>query len=348
MNLMTVTPELDQRVARLIDANLDRAREGLRVIEDWCRFALNRKDFVITIKDWRHNLAIHHQSIYKQARSAIRDQGAQINHPEQENRINPENIISANCSRAQEALRVLEEFTRKCDPALAEKSSKIRYGLYELELSILKATLEKERREKLESSNLCLVTAKHNDLINIVEQALAAGVRMVQYRSKQGTDKEKLKEAKQLASICKSHKALFIINDRVDLALAVDADGVHLGQSDLPTANARKILGSNRLIGRSTHCIEQLQEAEEEGCDYVGIGPIHETGIKPHTAPIGIQNLLTMSQATSLPCFAIGGINYSNLSELTSHGIKRIAVISAIINSKDPSVTSSKLLKNLS
>ncbi len=344
---MTVIPPIDQSVARLIDANLDRSREGLRVIEDWCRFGLNRKDLTMKIKDWRHQLASHHHEIYKNARSVATDQGALSNHPEQENRNLPNSIISANCARAQESLRVLEEFSRKSDPELSEIAAKIRYGIYQLEQTLLKLCKGKEKRQKLNSCNICLITSPQKELNKSVTGALSAGLKMIQYRCKEGTDQEKLKQAKKLADICKSNDALFIINDRLDIALAVNADGVHLGQNDIPTEIARKLLGFEKLIGRSTHSLKQLQKAEEEGCDYIGIGPVYETTTKPTAKPIDFKSLIEVTNKTSLPYFAIGGINNSNLSEITSIGIKRIAVSNAIMHSKDPSLATKELIKKL-
>ena len=344
---MTVTPPIDPRFARIIDANLDRTREGLRVIEDWCRFGLNRKDLVVTIKDWRHILAKHHGNTYKQARDVSSDKGALINHPEQENRNSPNCVIKANCSRAQEALRVLEEFSRKIDPELAQNAAIIRYGLYELEKTLLEIGNKKNRADKLKSCNICLITSPQNQLTKTVLNAINAGVKIIQYRSKEGTDQEKYIQAKDLALICKSNDVLFIINDRIDLAIAVEADGVHLGQQDFPTKVARTILGSEKLIGRSTHCLKDIKKAEEEGCDYIGIGPVYETKTKPDKSPIPFNDFLEITKKSSLPYFAIGGINNSNLCEISTLGINRIAVSSAIMNSRDPSLATRELIKQL-
>tara|TARA_Y100001968_G_scaffold332132_1_gene389195 strand:+ start:1100 stop:2146 length:1047 start_codon:yes stop_codon:yes gene_type:complete len=348
MNLMTVTPPIDQRVARLIDANLDRTREGLRVIEDWCRFGLDRRDLVIKIKNWRHVLAAHHHDIYKNARAASSDQGALLNHPEQENRDTTQSVITANCSRAQEGLRVLEEFSRKTDPELAKSASIIRYALYELEQTILKVKYKKNRVEKLKSCKICLITSPESELLKTVHDAVKSGVKIIQFRGKDGTDQENFMQSKELASICTKNDCLFIINDRIDLALAVEADGVHLGQNDIPTNIARKLLGPEKLIGRSTHSLMQLHSAEEEGCDYIGIGPVYKTKTKPEANPIDFQDLLEVTRSSSLPYFAIGGINNANLHEITSIGINRIAVSSAIMKSKNPSLTTKEIIKKLS
>ncbi len=335
-------------VAQLIDANLDRAREGLRVIEDWCRFVIKKKDLVIALKNWRQELGCHHHEIYKQARSTSTDQGLGLRHPAQETRNFPQGVIAANFGRAQEALRVLEEFARATDPKLAESASKIRYGLYELEITVLKANIYNFRHEKLLNCKICLITSPKADFSKTIILALEAGVDMVQYRCKESNDMQRLAEAKELSSICKSFGALFIINDRIDIALASEADGVHLGQDDLPTKTARKLLGNERLIGRSTHSIKQLKNAQEEGCDYLGVGPVHSTKTKPELKPLGLNYVSEVSKTTHLPWFAIGGVNASNLNSVRAAGAKKIAISNAIMNAKDPSLASLELLKELS
>ncbi len=347
MKWMSIVLNANSCVAQLIDANLDRAREGLRVIEDWCRFGLNRKDLVVTLKDWRHQLGAHHHEIYKKARATKKDPGIGLNHSSQENRHSAEQIIAANCSRVQEALRVLEEFTRSIDPELAACASKIRYELYELESTILTSTIKSHRFQKLQYCNLCLITSPQRELSKTVAKALEAGIRMVQYRCKNGSDFERIIEAQELASLCKKHEALFIVNDRIDLALAVDADGVHLGQDDMPTRIARNLLGTEKLIGRSTHCSKQIQAAEDEGCDYLGVGPVYPTRTKPQDKPSGITYVNEASKASKLPWFAIGGINCSNLSEVLSAGAKRVALSEAIMHTNNTAKTILELLEQM-
>ncbi len=334
-------------VAQLIDANLDRAKEGLRVVEDWCRFGLHREDFIVTLKDWRQKLGQQHHYKYKQARSTTTDKGIGLDHPAQKNRLTPEHVISANCARVQEALRVIEEFARSSNPSLASISAKIRYGLYQLEIDILKASIGAHRRQKLASCKICLITSPIPDLYKKVSSALEAGVGMVQYRYKEGKDLQKLTEAKKLNNLCKAHEALFVINDRIDLALAVNADGVHLGQEDIPTETARSILGEEFLLGRSTHCLDELKQAEQEGCDYLGVGPINTTSTKPETNSVGISFAALASQSTFLPWFAIGGINSSNVKIIKKAGATRIAVSQAIMCTKNPEKATQELIEEL-
>ncbi len=347
MKSMSLPLSVDTSVAQLIDANLDRAKEGLRVVEDWCRFNLGREDIVIQLKNWRQQLGAHHFESYKKSRSTATDQGLGLSHPAQLKRTKPIEIVSANCARIQEATRVLEEFTRLSNPELATTAANIRYGVYEIEKKLLESSISSRRHRKLNSCKICLITHPQQDLIQKVKLALEGGVGMIQFRCKKYSDLEKISQARQIASLCKEYKSLFIINDRLDIALAVDADGVHLGQNDIPTNIARKILGEERLIGKSTNCLEQLHLAHQEGCDYLGVGPINKTSTKPEINPVGLSYVREASKESNLPWFAIGGINESNIKEVASSGAKKIAVIGAIMNSDNPKNLSMKLIEAL-
>lgn len=338
-------------IERLLDANLDRAREGLRVLEDWCRFALNRPDLVWRLKDLRQRLGQRHRLAYKMARHAATDGATGLAHPAQNERPNPLAVVAANAGRVQEALRVLEEFGRALDPDLAQEAARIRYLLYDLEVECLRSGpgAGHSRRERLQSCHLYLITSPVVDLLAVVEAAISAGVRLVQYRPKQqpSTDLERFEQARSLRQLCHRHGALFVVNDRLDLALAVDADGVHLGQGDLPPPVARRLLGPDRLIGRSTHALDQLRQAIEEGCDYVGVGPVHPTPSKPGRPAVGLAYVATALQECPIPWFAIGGIDASNLASVRQAGAERVAVIRAITEAADPQAASAALLQQL-
>ena len=348
MNPMGYEGSPDKRVARLIDANLDRAREGLRVVEDWCRFGLERDDLVIRLKDWRQRLGRLHKDFYKQARSTATDTTAGLEHPAQQDRHKPEQVVAANCGRVQEALRVLEEYGRSDDGALASAAASIRYGLYDLEVSCLNASAGCRRRDRLENCPLCLITSPANDLFARVNTALLSGVGMVQYRCKDADDRIRFREASSLRTLCHDNGALLIINDRIDLAMAVDADGVHLGQDDLPVDVARALIGNDKLIGLSTHNLDQVRNASEASCDYIGLGPVYRTDVKPGRDAIGpklVGEALTM---THLPLFAIGGIDCDNIGLLSEVGCRHIAVINAIMAAQDVGSASRQLLNALS
>lgn len=338
---------------RLLDANLDRAREGLRVLEDWARFALERPDLVARSKDLRQRLGRLHREVYKLARHTATDPAAGLAHPAQEQRLHPAEVLAANAARVQEALRVLEEFGRLEDPHLASEAASIRYALYDLEVDLLQAGRGGDRRRALlRTCRLYLITSPAQNLEAVVTAALEAGVRIVQYRAKEGTgpsespidDRQRLAEARCLRQLCHRHGALFLVNDRVDLALAVNADGVHLGQGDLPPAIARRLLGPGRLIGRSTHCLDHLRRAVAEGCDYVGIGPVNATPTKPGREPVGLDYVRLATAESPLPCFAIGGIDAASLPAVLEAGADRVAVVRAIAGASDPQRVTTELL----
>ena len=351
------TSDHPQAVLRLLDANLDRAREGLRVVEDWCRFALDRADLVARLKDLRQRLGRLHGEAYKQARHTASDGAAGLSHPAQAERQTPQAVVAANCARVQEALRVLEEFGRAVDPVLAAEAAAIRYALYDLEVELLRAGQGGAgRRAQLAACRLYLVTSPSPRLEAVVEAALLGGVRLVQYRAKEGslgpdaqpiTDGARLRQARALRQLCSRHGALFLVNDRIDLAQAVDADGVHLGQGDLPPALARHLLGPDRLIGRSTHAISQLREAVADGCDYVGVGPVNATPTKPGREPVGLDYVRQAAAESPIPFYAIGGIEPSNLAAVQAAGAERVAVVRAITEAQDPEQASRSLLAQL-
>jgi len=348
-------------IERLLDANLDRAREGLRVIEDWCRFGLARPDLVSRTKDFRQRLGRCHQARYKLARHTATDPAAGMAHGAQAERQGAAAVVAANCGRVQEALRVLEEFGRALPGPLAGEAAAIRYGLYDLEVDVLRAAAGPGwRRELLQQCQLYLVTSPVANLEAVVAAALGAGVRLVQYRAKADapagdapaggpaiTDQQRLADARALRELCARHGALFLVNDRLDLALAVDADGVHLGQDDLPPAIARSLLGPDRLIGRSTNRIEQLHQAVADGCDYVGVGPVNATPTKPGRDPVGLEYVRQAAAASPIPFFAIGGIDATTLDGALAAGASRVAVVRAITHAADPGAASAALLARL-
>ena len=346
---MNFTLPPNNRVNRLIDANLDRAREGLRVIEDWCRFGLCQKDLVIKIKDFRHQLSLLHNEKFKKARSSATDKGALLNHPAQKERKNINELISANCSRIQEALRVLEEFGRNTSPELAKTAASIRYEIYDLEIKILALNNLSNKKLILNNTHVYLITASKVDLLSKLKIAIQSGIKMVQYRSKNDnkSDFEKIQEANNIASICKKYDCLFIVNDRIDIAQAVDADGVHLGQNDMPIEIARNLVGYEKIIGKSTSNFEQAKKAEAQGADYIGIGPVFNSNNKSNNNLIEKDILVNVGKEIQIPCFAIGGINDSNKNIIISTGIDRIALIDGILNQNDIELSTKNLLKGI-
>ncbi|MCP9439956.1 MAG: thiamine phosphate synthase [Nitrospira sp.] len=176
----------------------------------------------------------------------------------------------------------------------------------------------------------------HRPLADILNEAAEAGVRLFQYRNKGASMKEAYAEALELRRAASNCDVTFIVNDRCDLALAVDADGVHLGQDDLPYDDARRIMGPHKLVGLSTHNPDQVKEADRLKPDYIGFGPIFKPGSKrDHDPIVGVQGLMLVRSLTTLPLFAIGGITVENAEVVFKAGADGVAVISAIMNATD-------------
>lgn len=192
----------------------------------------------------------------------------------------------------------------------------------------------------LERLHLCAITdatlVPGRDHLAIAEAALAGGADMIQLRDKTGNMRDLLLQGRAIQRLCRSRGALFIVNDRVDLALAADADGAHVGQEDLPAESARRLLGPRRLLGVSTHNLAQAEAARLAGADYVGFGPMFATGTKETGyTPRGLEALRDVRRAVSLPILAIGGISLENVASVICAGATAPAVISAVAAAPD-------------
>ncbi|MCD6582768.1 MAG: thiamine phosphate synthase [Desulfuromusa sp.] len=189
---------------------------------------------------------------------------------------------------------------------------------------------------------LYLITDRHQvpkerQLLEVIEELLQAGVRMVQLREKDLTAAELYPLAQELRSLTHRYKSLLLINDRVDLALAIGADGVHLGGHSLPIISARKILGSNYLIGASTHSAAEVKSAQNQGADFVTYGPIYFTPSKAaYGEPVGIESLRNICNTSKIPVYALGGIKANNTKEILQAGAHGVAMISALLSDPSP------------
>lgn len=180
-----------------------------------------------------------------------------------------------------------------------------------------------------------------------MSEALEAGVRFFQYRNKRGTRREKYEVSLQLIPLAREAGALFIVNDHADIALAVDADGVHLGQDDLPIEHARNLLGSGKLIGISTHSSDQAKAAEAGGADYIGFGPVFRTSTKDAGPVQGIETISVIRRMVSLPVIAIGGITLANVGEAVRAGADGVAVISSVLSAPDRKIAAVKMIREI-
>ena len=207
-----------------------------------------------------------------------------------------------------------------------------------------------QRRERLQRARLYLVIEASPAgcaLEDVLGSALAGGVDAVQLRDKHASDDQIVRAAAAFRSLCDRHGALFIVNDRAELALACDADGVHVGQDDAPVAEVRRMIGDDLLIGLSTHSPDQIARANESSADYIGVGPVYETATKPGLEAVGEALVRYASANAARPFFAIGGIDEANAARVVAAGARRIAVVRAIRDSGDPRAAAAGLRASL-
>ena len=179
----------------------------------------------------------------------------------------------------------------------------------------------------------------------IVKEAIKGGAEIIQLREKEWDKDEVKEEAVKLLKICKENNVLFIVNDYVDIAMEIGADGVHLGQSDMPIAEAREICGDKLIIGLSTHSVEQAIDADQEDVDYITIGPIFKTRVKDYE--VGIEIIKPVLDNVLKPVIAIGGINMENIDEVLGQGAESVAVISAVVSAEDVRKAASELVEKI-
>jgi thiamine-phosphate pyrophosphorylase len=200
--------------------------------------------------------------------------------------------------------------------------------------------------------HLCVITDPHlapgKDHVAIAEAALTGGADVIQLRDKQGSLRDLVRQARLIQALCRARGATFIVNDRVDVTLAADADGAHVGQEDLPAEAARRLLGPRRILGVSTHSLAQAEAAVGAGADYIGFGPMFATGTK-HTgySPRGLQGLREVRAAVRIPILAIGGISLENVAEVIQAGANAPAVISAIVAAPDIAVAAAEFFRRV-
>lgn len=340
-------------VWRIVDANLNRASEGLRVVEEIARFILDHEQLTARVKQCRHQLAgvcRHPAFRYDEliaTREAESDVGGAGAYSESEGRRSSYGEIAvANMKRVQEAARALEEFGKLLSPEIGFAFKRFRFQTYTLEKELAAALGHMEHPSP--NWDLYVITgealSKGRSAAEVAEQAVAGGAGVIQLREKKHSARELVVMGREIQQITRRAGVLFIVNDRVDVALTLDADGVHVGQDDMQLADVRKLLGPQKIIGVSVHSVAEARLAEQGGADYLGIGPIYYTGTKEDArTPAGTQLIRDIKQAVSLPCVAIGGINHSNAAEVARAGADGAAVISAVVGADDIRAAASSL-----
>ncbi len=330
----------DTAIIRALDANANRGREGLRVLEDIARFVLNDVFLADMAKGLRHRLeeilgAIpSHQRLA--SRNTLGDVGTSLSTEQENRRPDVVTLTVANSRRVEEALRSLEEFSKVIGATASVQLKDLRYQAYTLEKSLVNAFISRSRLESVRLYVLIGAGESEQGFCAFARALVDAGVDALQLRVKGVSDRLFLNRAKLLRKLTTGTKTLCLINDRADIAAVVDADGVHLGQEDLPAEEARRLLGPEKLIGISTHDLSQAEQAVVAGANYIGVGPVFPTKTKHFDFFPGLDFAREVAARLSIPAFAIGGITLQNLPAVLATGISRVAVSSAVAEAQDP------------
>jgi len=344
-----------KKTLRIIDANLNRIGEGLRLLENIARLLLNDSTLTQQLKTMRHELVTTDWQSYQQliqARDSAGDVGINIKTLQQEKPRDLPTIITANARRVQESLRTVEELAKlpNITPGLdADKLQQNRFDLYTIEKELLSRLLRQDKTARLSGLYVIIDTqvleGRHH--LEVARQAIRGGARIIQLRDKMQNKKELLPIAQQLQQLCDEHGVLFIMNDYLDLALATNADGLHLGQKDLPLKVARQLLPIDKILGISTTNVDQAITAESEGADYIAVGSIYPTNSKETAVVIGLDRLRQIRQAITLPIVAIGDITPDTAAEVIAAGADSIAIIRAVLQAESPEEAARKITTSI-
>ncbi len=324
---------------RIVDANLNRCREGLRAAEEYARFALADRGSAGALRGLRRDLGRLGGDLFDAkeilaARAPAEDVAAAA---PTSPRADEAAVARAALARAGEALRALEEYGGLLDASAPGRFAPLRFKLYAVEKAL--AAGDAVRKRRLGDARLYVLLTealcRNGDVFETAREAAAGGADMFQYREKQMEDGAFLASARRLAELSAELGALLIVNDRADVARLAGADGVHLGQGDLSVAEAREIMGPGRIAGRSTHSPEQAAAAAGEGADYIGVGPVYVTKTKEHAAAVGPEYVSHCAREVDLPGFAIGSVNETTVDEVLAAGATRLAICTGITMRED-------------
>jgi thiamine-phosphate pyrophosphorylase len=343
----------EMSIARIVDAAGNRAREALRVIEDYCRFVLESEFLTRECKGLRHDLAgalaaagLGRDALLG-ARDTLHDVGTGLATPQEAHRHSLRAVVEANVKRLQEAMRSLEEFGKVHSPDLGRAVEAVRYRAYTLEKAL---ALGNTARQRLAEAKLyVLVTGSQCKaaLDWTIQEAAAGGAEVIQLREKNQDDRTLLELARQVRRWTRDLGVLFILNDRPDIARLADADGVHLGQDDLPVQEARRVLGADALIGISTHNLDQVRQALREGVSYLGVGPAFPSRTKQFTEFPGLEFVRQVAAETTLPAFVLGGVTPENVGAAVAAGARRVAVSATVCQANEPRLVAAALRRAL-
>jgi thiamine-phosphate pyrophosphorylase len=344
----------------MIDANLNRSSEGLRVLEDVARFLINDAELYQLLRTLRHDLARETESLSVGLLSQ-RDAGHDVGHlSSREKELNMKttslqdllDLVKANAKRVEESLRVVEELAKLPEISSVLNSASFeqaRFALYTLERDLISRILRRDKIERI--SGLYVILDRQflagKDELDIAGQIIDGGAKVIQLRDKQSKRGELLLVAQKLRELCSQADVLFIINDYLDLAMAADADGLHIGQEDLPLPVVRRELPIDKVVGCSVTTLSQATKAQTEGADYIAVGSIFPTTTKKEAIVVGVDILKELKRTASIPLVAIGGINQNNVGEVVAAGADAVAMISAVLGEKDVRGAVQKLVQKI-
>lgn len=328
------------KIFRALDANINRAAEGLRVLEDIARFRFDNADVSKNLRKIRHRVRDRfrkRQSQLLASRQSEKDVGAIISAGSlSDKRTGERDMAISNFKRVQEAFRSLEELLKASGEYSDGKFLEtLRFDLYSLEKKQMALFVK-----PFPSGVYGILQEKFSRGRTNVETAKAmvdAGINILQYREKvrDKSFKEMFKECEQIRKITADAGVPFIVNDHVAIALMVEADGIHQGQDDLPVAQVKKLC-PNMMVGCSTHSPQQAEKAVEGGADYIGVGPIYPTQTKEDVCDaVGLSYLSHVVACHTIPFVAIGGIKRHNLKEVVARGAKTICLVTEIIGAEN-------------
>ncbi len=331
-------PGNDNDIISIIDVNINRALEGLRVCEDITRFVFQNKKFTTKIKELRHLLLTLTSDISLSQRFTARDVQNDptkfYNTSSEDDRTSIEDLFTTNIHRVTEAIRSLEE-SGKLLSLPSSKFQEIRFSLYEIEKQVMSEYCRKFKIATMYDALYAILDSQfvlQNNYAAAAQELIAGGAKIIQLRMKYANKGEILSVAHSLSALCEKNSVLFIVNDHVDIALLSNADGVHLGQHDIPIVEARRILPNHMIIGQSTHSLEELNRAFNEKPDYIAYGPLFDTHSKTGEllSGIGYKNLRVQELHISTPLVAIGGVGKKNILELIKAGFTTFCCISEL------------------
>lgn len=345
-------PGADPR--RILDANANRAREALRVLEEAARFLLDDPELAGALKADRHAVvaALAGAGDLASSRDVVGDVGRELKTPAEAVRSGPLHVALAAGSRLSEALRVLGEYGKAVEGVDAAALEAVRYRGYTLAAAVADGLRRASRRERLRGQpwRVCVLldrAACRRPWAEVLDAAVDAGADCVQVREKRTGGRALLALAREVVARVGGRTSV-IVNDRPDLALLAGADGVHLGQEDVGVADARRVLGPEALVGVSTTGPGELAQAVADGADVVGLGPMFPTATKPGKAVAGPGYAAEAVRLhPELPHLAIGGVTPGNAARLAAVGVRGVAVASAVTGSEDPGAAVRGLLEGL-